>query len=123
MPTEKLTTNSKGFTPKHRLSGILKRRKAPEHALFHHARTLGNLIIRQGAEENYKPTLYAEPAAGVETNQFAAAIDQAVNQTLQSKFPGIELRKQSDNLWLIDIPEKYKEGTRSTFWPGCPKIS
>ncbi len=77
--------------------------------------TLGNLIIRQGAEENYKPTLYAEPAAGVEANQFAAAIDQAVNQTLQSKFPGIELRKQSDKLWLIDIPEKYKEGHEAHF--------
>lgn len=77
--------------------------------------TKANLIIRQGQEENFQPTLYVEPAVGEDINQFAASLDKAVNLSLQTKFPGLILRKLNDRLWVIDIPEKYKEGHEAHF--------
>ncbi len=71
--------------------------------------TKANLVIRQGAEENYKPTLYIERVAegnDVETeNKFIS---------IQSKYPGVELKKNAKG-WKVIIPEKYKEGHEAHF--------
>lgn len=71
--------------------------------------TKANLVIRQGTEENYKPTLYIERVAegnDVETeNKFIS---------IQSKYPGVELKKNTKG-WEVIIPEKYKEGHEAHF--------
>jgi predicted dehydrogenase len=89
--------------------------KAPEGAGDTHYSimrgTKANLIIKQGAEQQYKPTLYIQPAEGVEN--FEPILVDQVGQ-LQSKYPGIGIAKY-DNVWEISIPDSYKEGHEAHF--------
>lgn len=73
--------------------------------------TKANLIIRQGAEENFKPVLYIEPIN--QEDSYAAGLIQQF-QSVQSKFPGVELKK-SKNGWTVFIPDKYHEGHEAHF--------
>ncbi|WP_409014611.1 putative oxidoreductase C-terminal domain-containing protein [Emticicia sp. 21SJ11W-3] len=73
--------------------------------------TKANLIIRQGAEQNYKPTLYIEPvtkAANYETDLMKALA------VVQKQFPGVSLKKIAKG-WEVEIPERYKEGHEAHF--------
>ena len=73
--------------------------------------TKASLIIKQGKEENFKPTLYVEQRQkdpGFE-DKLKASI-QKISQT----FPGISLVKIS-NGWTISVPEKYNDGHESHF--------
>lgn len=73
--------------------------------------TKASLIIKQGKEENFKPTLYIEQRqkdAGFE-DKLKASI-QKISQT----FPGIALVK-INNGWTISVPEKYNDGHESHF--------
>jgi predicted dehydrogenase len=74
--------------------------------------TKANLVIRQGAEENYKPALYIEPIGNSETTFANVLTGQVIK--LQSKYPGVELKKISKG-WEVIIPEKYKEGHEAHF--------
>lgn len=72
--------------------------------------TKADLIIRQGAEQQYKPTLYVESLD-------EAAIESALQQNLkkiQAKYPGVEVKKL-DKGWEVVIPESYKEGHEAHF--------
>lgn len=74
--------------------------------------TKANLVIRQGAGQNYKPSLYIEPVAKGD-----AAYENSLNKSLkkiQAKYPGIELKKTAAG-WEVIIPEKYKEGHEAHF--------
>ena len=73
--------------------------------------TKANLIIRQGAEQKYKPALYIEPVK-VDT-QYEQQLTEKL-QVIQKKYPGIELKKLS-NGWEVIVPEKYKEGHEAHF--------
>jgi hypothetical protein len=71
-----------------------------------------NLIIRQGADQQYKPALYIEPAGVVGSaysNQLAAKL-----KNIQKKFPGVELKKIAVG-WEVIVPDKYKEGHEAHF--------
>ena len=70
-----------------------------------------DLVIRQGAEQNFKPVLYIEPnakEAGYETSL------RKVFEKIASDYPGMEL-KSAENGWEIVIPEKYREGHEAHF--------
>jgi predicted dehydrogenase len=69
--------------------------------------TKANLVIKQGAEENYQSTLYIEP------DDKNADPTEAFKK-IQSKYPGVELKK-SANGWQVMIPPKYKEGHEEHF--------
>ena len=73
--------------------------------------TLANLVIRQGAEQKYKPTLYIEPAKKDPAYE-KIVVEQM--KKVQSKYPGVELKKTNDG-WEVVIPDKYKEGHESHF--------
>ncbi len=73
-----------------------------------------NLTIKQGEEEGYKPHLYIEANPGVDLMEFAGYLYNAF-QGLSSKFPGLEVKKLGDNLWVAEIPEKYKVGHEAHF--------
>ncbi|MCD6354027.1 MAG: Gfo/Idh/MocA family oxidoreductase, partial [Prolixibacteraceae bacterium] len=77
--------------------------------------TLCNLIIKQGAEQNYKPTLYVEATIDKGLETFAGGLDKAINQDLAVMYPGIKLKKLSDKLWSVEIPDKYKVGHEAHF--------
>ena len=89
--------------------------KAPEGAGDTHYSimrgTKANLVIQQGPEQQYKPTLYIEP---VGKTPFYDSIVTAQVKNLQQKFPGVELKKSGEG-WEVVIPEKYKEGHEAHF--------
>ncbi|MDB5241655.1 MAG: oxidoreductase, partial [Spirosoma sp.] len=89
--------------------------KAPEGAGDTHYSILrgskANLIIRQGAEQQYKPTLYIEAVGG---NKTLDASLKTVLPTIQQEFPGVDVKKTTGG-WEVIIPEKYKEGHEAHF--------
>lgn len=89
--------------------------KAPEGAGDTHYSimrgTKANLVIRQGAAQQYKPTLYVETVGG--TKNAEAALKAALPK-IQQDFPGIELKKIASG-WEVIVPEKYKEGHEAHF--------
>ncbi len=72
-----------------------------------------NIIIRQGKEQNYRPELYIEPAAGANRDELAQALRKAI-AALQSKYAGLKL-KQEGNSWRVLIPDKYRIGHEAHF--------
>ena len=89
--------------------------KAPEGAGDTHYSILrgtkANLIIRQGADQQYKPTLYIEAANG---NKELEASLKSVLPAIQQAFPGVDIKKNAAG-WEVIIPDKYKEGHESHF--------
>ena len=90
--------------------------KAPEGAGDTHNSimrgTKANLVIRQGAEQNYKPSLYIEPIAKSDDAFTSILTDQF--KSIENKYPGVSLKK-SPGGWEVIIPEKYKEGHEAHF--------
>ncbi|MBO9592067.1 MAG: oxidoreductase [Niabella sp.] len=74
--------------------------------------TRANLIIRQGAEQKYKPVLYIEPVkksdAGFEKDLTTALA------AIQAKYPGVELTKTAAG-WQVMVPQQYNTGHEAHF--------
>jgi predicted dehydrogenase len=75
--------------------------------------TKANLVIRQGAEQKFKPVLYVEPAGATNAAAFEAALQRAI-ESLQTKYPGIGVQRERD-AWTISVPEKYNDGHEAHF--------
>jgi predicted dehydrogenase len=73
--------------------------------------TKANLVIRQEAEQQYKPTLYIEPAV---IDSSSETILKERFKELQTKYPGVDFKK-SGKVWEVIIPDKYKEGHEAHF--------
>lgn len=73
--------------------------------------TKANLVIRQGAEQNFKPTLYIEPLAATAAYEKAAA---EVVEKVAQQYKGISLKKNAKG-WEVIIPDVFKEGHESHF--------
>ena len=73
-----------------------------------------NLVIKQGAEQGYKPTLYVEAVAGSPA-ELETSLTKAINEELQAAYPGIKLVKQADKLWMVEIPASYSVGHEAHF--------
>ena len=71
-----------------------------------------SLVIRQGSAEAYQPTLYVEANRD---NQIAQALEKAIRETLQTRYPGIDLTRLAKNRWRIEIPDKYRVGHEAHF--------
>ncbi|GAB2559286.1 putative oxidoreductase C-terminal domain-containing protein [Spirosoma areae] len=89
--------------------------KAPEGAGDTHYSimrgTKANLVIRQGAAQQYKPTLYIEPVAG---NKTLEASVKSVLPKIQQQFPGVEVKKAASG-WELIVPKNYDEGHEAHF--------
>lgn len=72
--------------------------------------TKANLIIRQGQEENYKPVLYVKLLENQE-----AALQKAINEDLQSAYPGISLTKLDNGEFRVEVPDSYSVGHEAHF--------
>lgn len=72
--------------------------------------TKANLVIRQGKEQNYHPELYVELLG--ENQQ---ALEEAVKNTLQSTFPGIDLEQTQTGEYRVIIPDVYHNGHEAHF--------
>ncbi len=73
--------------------------------------TKANLTIRQGAEQQYKPTLYID---GVDGNTNLEASLKAVLPAIQREFPGIDVKENGAG-FVVTVPEKYNEGHEAHF--------
>ena len=73
--------------------------------------TKASLVVRQGKEQNFKPVLYIESKESGKAYEDAVA---AEFKSVQDKFPGIELKKNSKG-WEVVIPAKYDTGHESHF--------
>jgi len=74
--------------------------------------TKANLIVLQGAEQQYIPTLYIEPIA-TDNAAYEAQLHDRL-KLVQAKYPGIGL-KQEGRRWEVIIPDKYKDGHEAHF--------
>ena len=101
----------------HAKASVIWNYEAPEGAKDTHYSimrgTKANLIIKQGAEEDYKATLYVEKFGDGTDEDFAGALNKAV-EGLQSEYPGISAEFSSDEA-MIHIPDKYKLGHEAHF--------
>jgi len=75
--------------------------------------TRANLLILQGAEQNYLPTLYVEKRVTGPEAQYETVLKEAVAR-LNASWPGVEV-KRSNHRWEIIVPEKYAVGHEAHF--------
>jgi predicted dehydrogenase len=75
--------------------------------------TKASLVIRQGAEQNFKPVLYIEEEGGAADPTFATKVKGAVESVAQ-KFPGIGIATDG-KAWRVTVPEKYHNGHEAHF--------
>lgn len=91
--------------------------QAPEGAMDTHYSIMrgskANIIIRQGAEENFKPELYIEPAAGVERPEMDLPLAQAMEK-IGETYPGVGL-SETANGWRVTIPDEFRIGHEAHF--------
>ena len=103
----------------HAKASVIWNYEAPEGAGDTHYSimrgTQCDLIIRQGAEQGYKPTLYIETSINEGVEDFTAKLEKAVNQDLAIAYPGIKLVKLGDKKWSVEIPDQYKVGHEAHF--------
>jgi len=77
--------------------------------------TLCDLIIKQGKEENYKPTVFIQTNTNEGLDSFESRLQKAVNQDISAIYPGLKLVKVADKLWSVEIPDTYKVGHEAHF--------
>lgn len=73
--------------------------------------TKANLVIRQGAEQKFIPTLYIEPLAATDVYEKQAA---AIVAKIAEQYKGISLKK-NERGWEVIIPGVLREGHESHF--------
>jgi predicted dehydrogenase len=75
--------------------------------------TKANLVIRQGAEQKFKPVLYVEKAGNVDEATCETALNAAI-QNLQGKYPGVGFRRVG-KVWQVTVPDQYDVGHEAHF--------
>ncbi|MEO5562263.1 MAG: putative oxidoreductase C-terminal domain-containing protein [Chitinophagaceae bacterium] len=99
----------------HAKTSVIWRYKAPEGTGDTHYSimrgTKANLVIRQGADEQYKTVLYIEPV--VKDTAYESVLNQKI-AAISAKYNGVKLSK-SANGWQVVISEKLREGHETHF--------
>ena len=73
--------------------------------------TKANLVIRQGAAQQFKPTLYIEPLE--KSTAYDSMLKEQI-RIIEARFSGVDIRPSVDG-WEVIIPENYKEGHEAHF--------
>ena len=74
-----------------------------------------NVMIKQGKDEAYKPTVYVEASKAADLTAFEATLKTAVEQTIAANYPGLKLSKVAEKLWTVEIPDQYNVGHEAHF--------
>ncbi len=74
--------------------------------------TKSDLIIKQGEEESYKPTLYISPK---QQDGFEELLNAAMEGEITAQFPGTTMEKMEDGNYKINIPDSFKIGHEAHF--------
>ena len=72
-----------------------------------------NLEIKQGAEENWKASLYVWPVNSKDTANLSQALNEAI-QDINKDMPDVSVSSIKGG-WKINIPEEYHKGHESHF--------
>jgi len=75
--------------------------------------TRANLIIRSGAEQKFKNTLYVEPTYDVSLDEAEEVLSDIIDD-LQTEYSGLE-HTRTDSGFRIDIPDEYYLGHEAHF--------
>lgn len=75
--------------------------------------TKSNIIIKQGAEQNYTPELYVDVTNSQFKKQVEAGLDSAI-QELGKSYPGLKMNPTSSG-WHIYIPAEFRIGHEAHF--------
>lgn len=99
---------------KHAKVSVIWKYQAPEGTADTHYSmmrgTKANLIIRQGKEENFKPALYVKLLGSDEKD-----LTKAIKESLQAKYPGIDLKKMPNGEFQVMVPDSYHNGHEAHF--------
>ncbi|MCJ7465100.1 MAG: oxidoreductase [Maribacter sp.] len=74
--------------------------------------TKSNLVIKQGKDEDFLPTLYVESQEGTDLEK---SLQVAIANVINVRFPGTTAEKMSDSQWKITIPDTFKIGHEAHF--------
>lgn len=100
---------------KHAQVSVVWNYEAPEGTADTHFSVMrGNkceLIIKQGAEEGFKPILYVQGIDGATEDN----LNQIINAQISKRLKGISVEKVGVDLWKINIPDEYKIGHEAHF--------
>jgi len=75
----------------------------------------GSVIVRQGAEQNYKPALYVEMGAGQDTLAFKQTLDSCLERLASGSWPGLASDSVGPGKWQVVIPASYDVGHEAHF--------
>ena len=75
--------------------------------------TKASAIIRQGAEQNFKPVLFLEPREGVAPASLETALASIVAEA-GKQWPGVGIEKSGKG-WTVTVPAKYHVGHEAHF--------
>ncbi|MCF7569374.1 oxidoreductase [Sabulilitoribacter arenilitoris] len=74
-----------------------------------------DLIIKQGAEENYKPKLYIKINSNADKVAFEDNLKTLISTTINKKYPEVKLENIDDETWTLNIPQEFKIGHEEHF--------
>ena len=75
--------------------------------------TRSNLVVRQGMEQNFRATVYVEPAPGVSKSELQSAVG-AAERRLQQTYPGATFVEVPEG-WELQIPDRFHYGHEAHF--------
>lgn len=75
--------------------------------------TKSDLIIKQGTEEDYRPTLYLDFKGNTEA--LALELHNVLENSISKKYPGTSAVQVSSSLWKINIPDTFNIGHEAHF--------
>jgi predicted dehydrogenase len=75
--------------------------------------TKADIIIKQGAEEKYRPELYLVPQPEIDMQTYLVQLQQAI-AALQASYAGLTLH-ETDKGWRIGIPDQLRLGHEAHF--------
>ncbi len=75
--------------------------------------TKSNLVIRQGAEQNYRPELFVEPVVDMSDEELETAVQKAL-KILDPTYSKLGYRKTNSGMQIL-IPDQYRIGHEAHF--------
>ena len=72
-----------------------------------------DLIIRQGAEQSFRPVLYIKPNPSIDLEKYESTLSASF-QKIARKYPGVKLIREKKG-WRVEIPQKYHVGHEAHF--------
>ena len=75
--------------------------------------TKADLIIQQGEKENYRPVLYVKLKDNSNVDDFENTLTNAIRNL--TRYLGLSVQKEENNLWSIVVPSAYRIGHEAHF--------